>query len=433
METVILEYALCLAENIIAFVLLNSLFYKRWGSNIPMVAAVIVCATAAYFCGDLLLPVRFGIGMIMCFACSMILYKGKTVIKAAYVLLFYYILCIQDVVIGTPVSALLDTGFLNAFFSVFIFRLVISLIIKAVNAVTMFFMYKGLRKIEHTFTDRYWGLFDIGIFVCLLVGMTFAMLYSQTDGDSSTGALFFILSLSFFIMSMIIIYLFTEICSGFRRDKKLYMLESGYSALQEKIALQNQSAEKLKKIRHDIKNHLINASTLIESGRTDRAAELLHKAADDVEKTTFQLEQTTGNDVADAIIISKSAVCESRNIVFRYQTEDLKNIQMDILDLSSLISNMIDNAIEAAEKTEAPFIELNIFKYNAYLAICVENSYLDNRIIKRTADRLASTKTDSLQHGYGSQIIKDIALKYNGEATWEADGRVFKTVVMVKV
>ena len=91
------------------------------------------------------------------------------------------------------------------------------------------------------------------------------------------------------------------------------------------------------------------------------------------------------------------------------------------------------NAFEAAEQSEKAFVKFKMFKYNAYWTVYTENSYSSGIVLERTLHLLSSTKPDKFQHGYGSQIIKDIALKYNGEVTWEADGEIFKTIVLLKI
>ena len=103
-----------------------------------------------------------------------------------------------------------------------------------------------------------------------------------------------------------------------------------------------------------------------------------------------------------------------------------------ITDLSSLLSNLLDNAVEAAAQTTEPFVRLTITKYNAYYTICVENSYMGKKSLKGSVGALISTKSDKAPHGYGTQIISDIAQKYDGNYSWEAqESRFISTVIMI--
>lgn len=344
-----------------------------------------------------------------------------------------YTYAIVDVIFGNFVVIAFDEQFMFTLYSSLFYRILYCIIVKVVNVLIILLIYRGWRKIKNDVSLRFWVFYNVVILVFLLVTTVFIVIYSEAEQTERTSFLFLIVSSLFFAMSMVVIYFFMEICYGFQRDKKLFMLETGFSALQEKMALQSQNTEKFKKIRHDMKKHLVNAVTLIEKGKYETAVELLKNAGDDIGKNVISTNVASGSEIVDAIIVSKFAVCESRQIVFKFKTERLDKINIDVLDLSSLLSNMIDNAIEAASNSDDPFVELDIFQYNAYLTICVKNSYIGSRVLVRTSNCLESTKNDSTSHGFGSRIIKDIALKYEGEATWEANGSCFTTVVLIKV
>ena len=112
----------------------------------------------------------------------------------------------------------------------------------------------------------------------------------------------------------------------------------------------------------------------------------------------------------------------------------MKEIKIDAVDLSSLLSNLLDNAIESAAQTSSPFVKLAILKYNAYYTICVDNSYGGKKCLDESASgMLISTKFDSALHGYGTQIISDIAQKYDGNYSWEALENKFTSTVLLKI
>lgn len=434
MEMKILDFVMCFIEQGMCFLFFNSLCEKRFKSRILFVIAVTVSSIALFFCSEISIAIRPVLSFLQVTIISSLLYKDSFFIKTAYSIMILYIFSIIDIILGNFVVIAFDEQFLNTFYSTsLLFRTCYFLIIKSVNALTIYLIYRGWKKIKNDVTLRFWVLYNAVMLVFLLITTVFIVIYSGGIQTDKTSLLFLLVSISFFAMSMVVIYFFTEICYGFQRDKKLYMLETGYSALQEKMALQNQNSEKFKKIQHDMKKHFLNAATLVEKGKFDTAAGLLRNAGEDIEKNVSVLNIESGNDIVDAIIASKFALCESRHIDFKYKTECLDKIKIDVLDLSSLLSNMMDNAIEAAGETESPFVELDIFRYNAYLTICVKNSYIGNKILVRTSDCLATTKINNSLHGFGGRIIKEIAMKYNGESTWEANGSVFSTVVLIKV
>lgn len=233
-------------------------------------------------------------------------------------------------------------------------------------------------------------------------------------------------------MSLIIVYFFTELSKSFQRDSKLFLLENNFSTLQEQIAVQQQNNEKVRKLRHDMKNHLANIRSLIDNGEIADAVTLLDKTAENVNLVRNEVINS-GNSFVDAILLSKTAVCRERNIDFTYSVQPLENINIDVVDLSSLLSNLLDNAIESAVHTSAPFVRLTIVKYNAYYTICVENSYKGKEFLKENSGTLITTKSYKALHGYGTQIISDIAQKYDGSYSWEAQDNKFVSTVLIKI
>lgn len=433
MEMSILDFSLCAIENTIIFLFFNKLFKKRFQALQILIVAIFLATLFSFMFSGLNTIFKAVLGFINIFVISSILYKDPSIIKAGYSLMLLYILSVIDIIFGNLISILADQTFLSVFYSSVFLRLSVCLIIKAFDGLFIFLVYKMFKKIQYDIQPKFWVLYNAVILVFLLITVSFIELYSQKQQEAESSFLFLIISFSFFAMSMVVIYFFTEICSGFQRDKKLYILESGYDALKERMAFQSQSSEKIKKIYHDVNRHLTNVCTLIENGKHESAVELLYKAIGDMDKTSPQISVASGNDIVDAIIASKSVLAESKQIHFEYYTEPLNEIKVEVLDLSSLISNVLDNAFDAAEESSSAFVKLKIFKYNAYWTIYVENSYLGGLVLKRTVQCPISTKPNKFQHGYGSQIIKEVALKYNGEVTWEADGEAFKTIVLIKL
>ena len=305
------------------------------------------------------------------------------------------------------------------------------MIVKAADILVFFAFYKMLNKVDKNIKGKFWTLLAVVMIIFLAVTTVFLQIYPYSEQSSVSTTLYTVLAALFFAASLIVIYFFTELSKGFQRDSKLFLLESNFSSLQEQIAVQQQNSENMKKLRHDMKNHLSNIRTLIERGEPENAAALLDQTAESVNIASTEAVDT-GNSFADVILLSKAALCREKNIDFTYSVQSLKEIDLDVIDLSSLLSNLLDNAIEAAEQTESPFVRLTIMKYNAYYTICVENSYKGKEYVKEFAGTLISTKPEKALHGYGTQIISDIAQKYGGSYSWEAQDDRFVSTVLVK-
>lgn len=430
MEMQIFEYSLCLIEYIIYFTFLNFLLENRYKKIFPLLLVILMGSAELFFCSNLDIYLKTLINLLTLLIGSSILYKDKLYIKLSYSTVILFTMSIIDIIFGDLFALVIDGNYSDVFYSNFTYRLIFCLLIKVVDVAVLLIIQRTLQRIDKNLKMKYWGLFCTVFLVLLATSTLFMGFCLKINLDME---IMLPISIAFFAMSQIVIYFFSEICAGFQRDKRLFALESNYRALEETIAAQSINSENLRKIRHDITKHTANAVALIESGKTDDAITLLKNTGEAAETIIPKYNINTGNNVVDAIISSKAALCESKGIMFSYQIEPLEDIRIDTVDLSSLLSNLLDNAIEAAEKTVNGYIKIEIFKYKAYYDICVENSFMGKDSISYSGLQLLSTKPDNVMHGYGTQIVEDIARKYDGDSTWNADGEIFKSNVLLKI
>lgn len=425
------EISLCLIEDIIVFVFLNSLLKSRYKTVLPSQLAIIAASVANYLCSGFFMTLKIPIAAAVTLLLTVLIYEDKLIIKIVYSVTSMYIIAITDIILGNLISLCLGRSVAYLFFDSIICRFILSMIVKAADVLVFFAFYKMLNKVDKNIKGKFWTLLAVVMIIFLAVTTVFLQIYPYSEQSSVSTTLYTVLAALFFAASLIVIYFFTELSKGFQRDSKLFLLESNFSSLQEQIAVQQQNSENMKKLRHDMKNHLSNIRTLIERGEPENAAALLDQTAESVNIASTEVVDT-GNSFADVILLSKAALCREKNIDFTYSVQSLKEIDLDVIDLSSLLSNLLDNAIEAAEQTESPFVRLTIMKYNAYYTICVENSYKGKEYVKEFAGTLISTKPEKALHGYGTQIISDIAQKYGGSYSWEAQEDRFVSTVLVK-
>ena len=433
MENVILEISLCLIENIMIYVFLSSLLERRFSAHFPLVLAVVIHTAILFCCSDLDMFIKIPITILCLTAGSFVLFKDNPIVKLTYELIPLYTLFIIDIIFGNVFSLVLGMGVAELFYGEFTYRLISCLIIKAIDGLVFFVIYKMLKDTDKNTRNKFRVLFLGIMFVFLSIATVFLQIYPTVEYNTANALMYSTLALLFFVMSLIVIYFFTELNKGYQRDSKLFLLENNFATLQEQIAVQQQNSENVKKIRHDIKNHLINIRSLIDSGEITDAVRLLDKAAENVNLTQSGEMVNTGNNFVDAIILSKTALCKDKGIDFTYSVQPLQELNIDVVDLSSLLSNLLDNAVESAVQTSSPFIKLAILKYNAYYTICVENSYKGKEFLKESAGTLVTTKSDNALHGYGTQIISDIAQKYDGSYSWEAQDNRFISTVLLKI
>ena len=431
METQLVNFLLCLIEYLSIYILLHYLLVPRFQSFYPTIIAAVINSIAVYLMPDFS-ALKISLCVICVFIGSCIVYKAKPYIHSAFSITFVYSLCIIDIVIGNFFSIVLDKQFLEVFYSDIIIRLFVCMFIKLIDIFVWVFLYNLFKKSGLNLERRVWILFNIVMFVFLVVTVMYMAIYPTTSQDSQSALLYMLVSVSFLIMSIIVIYFFTSICASFKQKEKLFLLQASYDSIEEKLSVQKQNSEKLQRVRHDIRNHLINAKLLLENNDKDSAVLLLSDIIGQTDNITLSISQSTGNNIIDTIVAFKATVCENRNISFEYELDVLPELEIDYADISSVISNLIDNAVEATEKSDKPYIMLKISVHGSYLDIFVKNTYNGKVNVDDKHTALITTKNDADSHGYGTRIIKEIAEKYDGNYSWKEYDTFFIANVLLK-
>lgn len=414
-----------LIETVAGFVFAWRLLTKRTQNVLPLIAVITAGTAVKYlFCTK----VNFFGGVIISAAVllagSLLLFREKPGKTAAVSLTATYISCISDLILGCFTAAAFGKSLHNLRFE-YIF-------IKMLSIAFFIIVYHILQKIPNNSPSKFYS-FLAGVMAGFgTVTSIFADVFGGEATDSSFDNLIAaaIIFMIFFAAGVTVIGFFAELCITLDREQKLVILETNYKYFSEQIDIRKENERAFKKFRHDILNYLSDIRGLISMNQTDSAMKLLEETSGKAEQINSYLIDT-GNIFVDVVIASKLAVCGAKKIEFEYKTVDMNNCKLEAADISSLLSNMLDNAIEASEKTKKPYVKLDIFEYNTYLVFRVENNILEEISISDNG-KLRTTKKDNSVHGYGTEIICEIAQKYNGDFSWKTDNTCFSATVFIK-
>lgn len=137
----------------------------------------------------------------------------------------------------------------------------------------------------------------------------------------------------------------------------------------------------------------------------------------------------TGDKALDYLISSKMALAEQEQIKTRVNIEYPRNTNIRSVDLTTILGNLLDNALEASKTAPAHlrFLNLTIRRINAMLIIKVENGYGDAPI--ENGGKLETSKADKSSHGWGLKSVQTAADRYDGTITTSYKDGVFQSVV----
>ncbi|MCH5198436.1 MAG: GHKL domain-containing protein [Oscillospiraceae bacterium] len=176
-------------------------------------------------------------------------------------------------------------------------------------------------------------------------------------------------------------------------------------------ALLDSQNEMLKTITHDEKNHLSVIKSLANSQEINAYIDTIYN-----EISFHSLFGNTKNKYLDLLINKYQSVCDTNGISFDTSIKTANLAFMEAPDIITLISNILDNAVEAAKPSIEKRIDLSINHVNNFDVLTCSNSC--DKKPSSSGKTLHTTKSSEGFHGFGIKSIKRITDKYNGEFDW---------------
>ena len=137
----------------------------------------------------------------------------------------------------------------------------------------------------------------------------------------------------------------------------------------------------------------------------------------------------TGDKTVDYLISSKIALANQQQIRTKVNIEYPHNTNIRSIDLTTILGNLLDNALEAATMApdELRFLILTIRRINDMLIIKVQNGYGDTPTQEN--GKLQTSKTDKTFHGWGLKSVQTAADRYDGAVSTDYQDGIFQSVV----
>lgn len=257
------------------------------------------------------------------------------------------------------------------------------------------------------------------ILIILIIAIA---LYSS---DQKVGFLIILLILIIIILSNYL--LLRDIFKLISENAEKSIIDSQNQYLKNQLNLIEESNKHNSMLRHDMKNHLLSLKLLSEN-EDDRAGKYIDDVLQKMENK--QIFANTGNVIIDSIVNYKLGQLSREHIVISADISADENITISDFDLTTILSNLLDNAIRAArESKDNKKIELKInYERNRLYISCI-NSYFE--IKKDSMGNYLTTKEDSNNHGIGIKSIRDTVEKYDGIMDIDSDGVEFKTEIII--
>lgn len=186
--------------------------------------------------------------------------------------------------------------------------------------------------------------------------------------------------------------------------------------------------EEQKRILHDYKNQIGCIRGLLKEGNYQEAGTYADKLADTI--SDWPRCVNVNNPVINAVLNEKYYMADTKDISIILHANDLSGLWLEEQDIVSILSNLLDNAIEACEKIEKKrVIQVKIIRERRQLVLSVRNPVSEPVSIEN--GQIRTGKEDKTKHGIGLKNVYLILEKYEGMGMMRyEDGCFYYTAVI---
>ena len=157
---------------------------------------------------------------------------------------------------------------------------------------------------------------------------------------------------------------------GLQEEKKKYFVEQQQlAAIRERIGEVEQFYDGIRRMKHEMKNHLTNIKGLAGSGSYEEMEQYIARMDESMD--VFEMSVRTGNAVTDVIVNDKQKAAEKLGIRFRSDFVYPSSDRYNAYDIAIIVNNLLQNALEACgrrrEKSISPFPAAGKTDFSSYL------------------------------------------------------------------
>lgn len=363
-----------------------------------------------------MVPIMFLLFVLFVFSLILLIWF-KTKFRVKYFINFIFIFCLVTLSFNIILKLILYIFDVN---QVILIKDIENLVyLFLVFKTIIYFIFKLIKsKIEYLNITKIYSLLTSFILIFTIVSVILVYIFLNYENNLFNIILFVCNINLIFILNLIIIITnlnnMQKIVNSV--DLNIEYYKNTFSKLKSYI-------DYIKKFSHDFNNHIIVISSLMDNKKYNDVRLYLEKLniGEYFKEKNFIL---SGNHVIDAIVNNKLSKVENLNIKIDTHIYVPVELELDNFDLTIVLGNLIDNAIEAVSRLKEENRYINIFiKYSIRntLTICIKNTY--NSLIDFSKNK--TSKKDVENHGIGLINVKEIIDKNNGFFEIKYDKKFF--------
>lgn len=157
-----------------------------------------------------------------------------------------------------------------------------------------------------------------------------------------------------------------------------------------------------RKLKHDMKNHMMVIASYLSANHYEAAKDYTSEVLGKLNTVHSYVE--TGNDLMNHILNEKMTFAREQGIKIKAEIENLTFSKLKQIDFSTILTNLLDNAIDASLRESHPEMTIHIVKRKGYETVQIKNRISHSVLTDNPT--LVSTKENAEVHGLGLLQVK---------------------------
>ena len=280
---------------------------------------------------------------------------------------------------------------------------------------------------DENFTQT-WYVFFILPLVFIALNLFMVPTYPNTLYTGRVLQGYTVISLVLLVLLVILYAMFLLIANSLNLNAKLQQENHFLSMQQERYDNLRMAIEEARQARHDMRHHFRQLSVMAEAGELERIKEYLFEATNRIPDLDMHFCE---NRAADSVIGYYCVMAKLQNIPFHAKIDLPLQVPVDEISMCLVLSNLLENALEASIKTAEPKRKIIVEAYmhaDRLLLIQVENSF-DGEVRMKNNTFLSSKRKGN---GVGIQSVRHISEKSGGANAFTYENGVFTAKVMLR-
>ena len=351
-----------------------------------------------------------------------LLYNGKLIQKILFSFLVYGILMAIEVLVFLVYKKI---GYNDAMLEKYNYTITLATIVDIISFIAaMLFRTVITKRKEKYMPAKYYYI--LIILPVVLLFMTYQLSKDGVDNTSVSTIICFLLIL---LINPLIFVLYELISDKYALQIERILFENNINHYQNQLSVISQSEQKAKQLSHDLNNYLQGLVGMIENNDISGSKEYLEELLNKVNSNSVI---NTGNHAIDSLINYKLSIMNEKSIEFTSDIYIPENISISNTDITALLGNLLDNAMEASEKTKLKKAISLYMRYDkSNIIITVKNNYSGD--LKKENGLYLSSKNDTDNHGIGLKSVYNVTDKYNGLIRIKTDNNVFTVNILLYI